>query len=345
LDKVPFFLGGLDHPAHTTRVSGIDAYAHPGEAFLEFCRRMDIDIVGGVPGGAEQFEPGEVRQMREGWAAAEWGVGATVWHQPSGFAGPEDVLRFRPQDQDFTTVYGELKHRRSVDEMAQEFGDGHRASQARAGEVALVPGGFGTTLFQYAIALFGWEPFLETAGLYPVEFKALLDQFAAISIKVTTAWAQTDVEIFWSHDDLAMTRGTVFHPDWYRENIIPWYREIWAPLKRRGIPVIFVSDGDYSALVDDIMAAGADGCYSEPLVDLGMLADRFGADKFLFSGADTRILTNGAPADVTDDVRQKIAHAGRAPGLCFMAAGGTPQNCPIENIEALYDTFQTLRTC
>jgi uroporphyrinogen-III decarboxylase len=139
-----------------------------------------------------------------------------------------------------------------------------------------------------------------------------------------------------------MTRGTVFHPDWYRQNIIPWYREIWAPLKRAGIKVIMVSDGNYSALVDDIFDAGADGCFSEPLVDLGMLATRH-SDKILFSGADTRILTNGTPADVAADVRNKMALGHPAPGHCFMAAGGTPQNCPTENVDALFAEFEALR--
>ena len=62
LDKTPFYLGGLDHPAHTTQVTGIDAYRYPGEAFLEFCRRLDIDLIGGVPGDSDHFEPGEVRE-------------------------------------------------------------------------------------------------------------------------------------------------------------------------------------------------------------------------------------------------------------------------------------------
>ncbi len=343
LDKVPFYLGGLDHPAHTTRVTGIDAYRSPGDAFLEYCRRLDIDIIGGVPGGADHFAPGEVRELRDGWSVAEWGIGGTVWHNPEGFNTPEDVLNYRPLEHTFNTVYGELNHRRGIAELAQEFGDGHRAAQARAGEVALVPAGFGTTLFQYGIAIFGWEAFLETAGLYPKEYKALLDQFAEISIKVTTAWAQTDAEVFWSHDDLAMTRGTVFHPDRYRENIIPWYKEIWAPLKRRGIKVVFVSDGDYSALLDDIIAAGADGCFSEPLVDIALLVEKFGDTGILVSGADTRILTTGTPADVEADVHRKMTIGRRAPRLCFMAAGGTPQNCPLANVEALFDTFEAMR--
>jgi len=343
LDKIPFFLGGLDHPAHTTKVTGIDAYKYPGEAYLEYCRRLDIDIIGGVPGGSDHYAPGEVKEVREGWSAAEWGIGGTVWHNPAGFNSPEDVLNFKPLENDFDTVYGELKHRRSVAELAEEFGEAHRRSQERIGDVALTFGGFGTTLFQYGIAIFGWEAFLETAGCYPKEYKALLDQFAEISIKVTTAWAQTDIEMFWSHDDLAMTRGTVFHPDWYREYIIPWYKEIWAPLKQRGIKVILVSDGDYSAIVDDIFAAGADGCFSEPLVDIGMLVDKFGEDKILVSGADTRVLTTGTPADVEADVRSKMAIARRAKSLCFMAGGGTPQNCPMENVDALYGTFAEMR--
>ncbi len=342
LDKMPFFLGGLDHPAHTTQVTGIDAYAHPGEAYLEFCRRMDIDFIGGVPGSSDQFAPGEVKTVGDD-KVTEWGIGGTTWHTPTRFTGPEDVLAFKPLEEEIVTVYGASRHLLEPQQMIDEFGEGYHRAQQRIGDIGMTFAGTGTTLFQYGIALFGWEPFLETAGLYPEAYGHLLEQFAQVSLQVTTAWAQTDVELFWSHDDIAMTRGTVFHPDWYREYIIPRYREIWQPLKQRGIKVIFVSDGDYTPLVDDIMAAGADGCFSEPLVDINLLVTRHGADKILFSGADTRILTNGSRDDVANDVATKMAIGRRAKRLCFMAAGGTPQNCPIENVATLYDTFQSLR--
>ena len=344
LDKVPFFLGGLDHPLHTTQVTGIDAYEHPGEAFLEYCRRLDIDIITGVPGGSAHFAPGEVRDKDTGWVTAEWGIGATVWHKPVGYTDAADVFRYRPlEEDDIHTVYGHLRHRRSIAEMTDEFGESHRKIQEQVGDVALIPGWFGTTLFQYGLALFGWEAFLEAAGGYPQEYGKLLEQFAEISIKVTTAWADTDIEVFFSHDDLAMTRSTVMHPDWYREYIMPWYKEIWAPLKKRGIKVILVSDGNYSAIADDIIAAGADGLFSEPLVDIATLVEKYGADKVLIGGGDTPLLTTGTPDDVIADVSSKMAIAAKAPHYCFMAAGGTPQNCPLENVSAFFETFTKLR--
>ena len=62
-----------------------------------------------------------------------------------------------------------------------------------------------------------------------------------------------------SHDDLASYNGPVMSPEWLREHILRWYRKIWEPIKRKGIKVIFVSDGDYSLLIDDLAKLGADG--------------------------------------------------------------------------------------
>jgi len=62
--------------------------------------------------------------------------------------------------------------------------------------------------------------------------------------------------------------GAIFHPNFYREYIFPRYKELWKPLKEKGIKVIFCSDGNFTEFIDDIVDAGADGFIFEPLSSL-----------------------------------------------------------------------------
>ena len=124
---------------------------------------------------------------------------------------------------------------------------------------------------------------------------------------------------FISHDDLAGTNGLFFHPDWFREYIFPWYPKVWRPLKKKGIKIIFLSDGDYTEVVDDIIEAGADGFMFEPYVNLDYMAKHYGDRKILIGNASTSILTFGKNKEVVEEVKRCISQAGNSPGYFFCA--------------------------
>jgi hypothetical protein len=338
-DRHPL-MAAIDHPVYLQKLTGIDTLREPRAAFLEACRLWDVDFLfGGPPDRVDLFENESQKVIDEQTRATEWGLSGSRWVEHEEFQTHEDVLSFEPKKHDLYTVYHNLPAGTSVAQLVDEFGDRHRSSQDALGAQALVCGGFGTTLFQWFVALFGWNLFLETAALYPARFRDVIARFAEMSRLYTEAWAQTDIVTFTSHDDLAMTRGLVFRPDWYRENILPWYPTIWEPLKAAGKKVIFVSDGSYSALVDDLAVAGADGFYMESLVDLGMMAGKF-PDKILIGNTDPRVITFGTPAEVEAEVARCFTQAGHLPGYIFHPSGDLPHNIPIENLDALITAFR-----
>ena len=49
-----------------------------------------------------------------------------------------------------------------------------------------------------------------------------------LSLHHFRAWAQTSIEVFICHDDIVWAQGPVFHPDWYRRNVIARYERLCA---------------------------------------------------------------------------------------------------------------------
>lgn len=341
-DRVPL-MASFDHPAYLKKLTGIDPLVDARSAFIEATRLWDVDFLFSGPpdkAGETDFSKRSSKQVDGQTKVTEWGISGSRWMEPGNFKTAQDVLSFEPRKHDLRTVYHSLKMGTTVEQLADEFGRRHQASQEALGKQTLVCGGFGTTLFQWFIVVFGWELFLETAALHEDQFRDVIKRFVEMSRLYTEAWAKTDIVVFTSHDDLAMTRGPVFNPDWYRRNIFPYYSYIWEPLKAAGKKVIFVSDGAYGVLADDIAAAGADGFYMESLVDIGEMARKF-PGKILVGNTDPRVITFGTPDAVRQEVARCFRQAGQVPGYIFHPSGDLPQNIPMENLDALIDAYRS----
>jgi hypothetical protein len=268
-------------------------------------------------------------------------LGHAEWNTPWGFDGEtgcpfattDEVLAFDPVQE-----WGIApKH-----DMTAEFRRVLGAARSVAPDV-LVPGGRYDTLFSACIRAFGWEMFLASVPGHEREFDRVLEGFTEISIAESEAWADAGVGVFMTHDDIAWTSGAVFAPAWYRRFIIPRYTRIWKPLKERGIPVVYLSDGDYSAFVDDIAAAGADGFIFEPCVSLAMMAEKFGRTKALIGNADCRVLLSGTGADVEREVRRCVDLGRQCPGWFMLMSNHIPNNVPFDNVRRYFDAFERLR--
>ena len=183
------------------------------------------------------------------------------------------------------------------------------------------------------MAILGFELLCE-AGLEEEDFHALMDRFAEVSLRITTAWSRVrGLKAFICHDDLTMTSGPIFSPDWYRRHIFNHYPSLFAPLKRAGIPVIFTSDGNCSCFVDDIFAAGADGFNFEYTVSLRNLVERHG-DKILIGNLCSDTIARGPIEKIEAEVRECIDVGRHAPRFVINVGGGITHDMPVAHLEA-----------
>ena len=246
---------------------------------------------------------------------------------PSPFTSAEEVLAF-----DAVAEYGLP----DFDDLVAYYED-WLARGRRQHPNQVHPGGYYKTIVSGAIEAFGWERLLEAAA-DRARFERVLDSFFRLSYHHFEAWARTSAEVFICHDDMVWTEGPFMHPDVYRRTIFPRYAALWAVLRRAGKKVLFCSDGDLSAFLDDLAAAGADGFIFEPVVPLERVVSRYGRTHVIVgSKVDCRTLTFGTPAAIRAEIDATLPLARRCPGFIFAVGNHIPANVPIENARFYFD--------
>lgn len=208
----------------------------------------------------------------------------------------------------------------------------------------VVPGGRYHSLFSACIRTFGWDMFLSSVPHHEDEFDKVLEGFMKLSMAEAEAWSETDIKAHITHDDIVWTAGPVFHPEWYRKYIFPKYKKIWAPLKEKGIKIIFCSDGNFNEFIDDIAEAGADGFLFEPVTSLEYIVEKYGKTKIIMGNADCRVLQFGNREDIYREVKRCTDLGRKCPGYFMLMSNHIPNKIPLENIECYFEAFEKMRT-
>jgi len=227
----------------------------------------------------------------------------------------------------------------AVETLIQEYQARYQRCQRELYPFAVWPGGIYRTQMSFMIAAFGWEMLLTMAGLDLRRFTRVMDTWFEVVKVYFQAWACTDIEIFLTHDDMVWTQGAFIHPDWYRGELFPRYRELWRILKAAGKKVLFCSDGNFTEFVDDLAEAGAEGFIFEPLTDLDYIVKNYGQTHVIIGNADCRILTFGTPDEVRAHVREVMDKGRDCPGYFFAVGNHIPANIPLENVEACFQAY------
>ena len=237
-----------------------------------------------------------------------WDVG-----DPARYRNHEDVLRANPASFEVEAVREVM-----LEEMRRLFGE---ASQTQFP----MPLHYGT-LVTRAVIEFGWEPFLEASAFDPEGLAKILDRFGEASVAVATGWAQVDgCEVVCIHDDIAGTRGVLMSPAWYKEYVFPWYARIFSAIRGRGKKVIYISDGNYEPVLDDILETEPDGLYVESTsMDLGRFMRRAGRDKIYLVKSDSRHIGIGSPQDIEKELLGIRALHREFCGMILYRGGGKP---------------------
>jgi uroporphyrinogen-III decarboxylase len=114
--------------------------------------------------------------------------------------------------------------------------------------------------------------------------------------------------------------------------VFPRNAELWKVLRDAGKRVIYCSDGDWLAFLDDIAEAGADGFVFEPMMDLTPVVARYGKTHVIVgSMVDCRTLTFGSPNDIQAEIDATLPLARQCPGFFFCVSNHIPSNVPVEN--------------
>jgi len=304
-------------------VTGIDVRVESSDevkarAGIAFMRAWDYDFF-----WSTLISHGDLGEWCTDMGHAEYAAGGVDRRDTIScpFTDAEQVLSFDPW---------EKLGRKDRAELTQRFEDHYRHScQAHGFGVNMT--GIYITLVSGFIGLFGWDMLLLAAGTDPLRFGALANRYASWIQQYYDALAEADVPVVMVHDDIVWASGAIFRPSWYREYVFPNYVRLFAPLIESGKKILFTSDGNYGAFVDDLAATGIHGFVLEPLTDLEPIVERYGQTHVIVGNADTRVLLTGSKAQIRAEV-ERCMSAGRAcPGFFLAVGNHIPANTPVES--------------
>ncbi|MBN1589024.1 MAG: hypothetical protein JW888_05885 [Pirellulales bacterium] len=155
------------------------------------------------------------------------------------------------------------------------------------------------------------------------------------------------IDILMLGDDFGTQKGPFMSPDMWRKFLRPGFQAFVELGHQHGTKVAHHSCGSIKAIIPDLIDCGLD--ILNPLqpdvvdMDHAELKQTFG-DKLCFHGSMSiqKTLPFGTPDDVRNEVRKRFETLGPQGGFIYCTAHNIQADTPIENIEALFEAYQTL---
>jgi len=285
------------------------------QAFIE---TWNYDLMWSTLIGGSEFKDIRTRMGHCVYAA---GGGDFDTVRSSPFSEPEDVLAFDPWE-----AFGAIDHGATVKRFERHYEDSCR----KFPDVVNMTGVY-ITCVSGLIDLFGWEMLLLAAGTDAKAFGDLTNRYSSWVLQYYHALADADVPVVMSHDDIVWTAGAFMPPEWYRKYVFPNYKRFFRPLIDSGKKILYTSDGDYTAFIDDIAACGITGFVLEPMTDMAYIAEAYGQTHAFIGNADTRILLSGTKRQIRREVERCMAIGKDCPGFFLAVGNHIPPNTPVEN--------------
>jgi uroporphyrinogen decarboxylase len=201
--------------------------------------------------------------------------------------------------------------------------------------------------FERAHAMQGMDVFLLNMARYPEFAQALLHKITEVCKSLMGPFLEElggNVDIIKIGDDLGTQDGLLISPEMYREILKPFHADFLQFIKERTkAKVLFHSDGDVFALIDDFIEIGVDilnpiQTSAGKMSDLEGLKKHYGKNMVFCGGIDTqRILPYGTPEQVRQEVRRVMHILGPGGGYMMASVHTVMNDVPPENVLAMVD--------
>jgi len=269
------------------------------------------------------------------------GIDACAWGV--NYSGQTAWINKRPFH-DFDTLAKHLPRSPDKDEVARSFINRFVPSRDALARHTVL---FGTVMGCFATASLycGPELFFEAMYRAPELVQTLLDVFTDWALAVTTAFAENELgPAFVVADDVAHKSSLLVSPAFLRREQFPRLKRIIAPLKEKGIKVVFHSDGDLTLILDGLITeVGIDGLHPvEPVpgMDIFDLRRRY-PHLILCGNLDVvNVLTRGGPAIIERGAKRLIRGLGPGGGYFFGASNDIDEAVPLDNVIAMLKAVQ-----
>jgi len=201
--------------------------------------------------------------------------------------------------------------------------------------------------FERAFAMQGMDTFLLNMAMRPKFAQALLERIAQSCEEIMSGFLEAvgdKIDIIKIGDDLGTESSLLISPQMYRQMLKPIHAAFIQSIKSQtSARVFFHTDGDVFPLIDDFIEIGVDilnpiQTSAGKMANLEELKRRYGKDLVFCGAIDTkRILPNGTPEEVRDEVRRAIDILGPGGGYMVSSVHTIMNDVPPKNILAMVD--------
>ena len=190
----------------------------------------------------------------------------------------------------------------------------------------------------------GASPSLLSMGMENLSiFYAEEDETLQKTVEMYTDWShrlnknlsEMEFDFFWAFDDIAFISNMLISPEMFRDIFKENMRKAASSITK---PWIYHSDGNYQAVLDDIVDIGAYGIHpiEKASMDTRWLKENYGDKLCLIGNIDiNHTLTSGTEQEVFSEVKECISLLGPNGRFIVSDSNSIPDDCSSENIIAM----------
>ena len=143
-------------------------------------------------------------------------------------------------------------------------------------------------------------------------------------------------------EDICGSSGPIFNPQWLRTEVLPRWRWIMDPARRKGHKFLFHTDGRYGAalplILEELNADGLHPIERNGCNDIFEIRESY-PRKLLFGNVCCEVtLPLGTVYDVEDETLELIERLGAQGGIFIGSSSEVHDKVPPENAETMYRT-------
>jgi uroporphyrinogen decarboxylase len=209
----------------------------------------------------------------------------------------------------------------------------------------VVMGGTGT-FYRDCWFLRGMQQWMMDLILNPDFVVALTAKMLKWKLELLRRLVEVGIDIFSIGGDIAMQQTLIMHPDVWRRYFKPCDAALIEEGRTLGVEhFYFHSDGNIMPVLDDLVEIGFD--ILDPVqpecLDPAQIKRRYG-DRITLHGTVSaqQTLPFGTPADVRDEVVERVRTLGYNGGLVIAPNNVAQPDVPLENLLAMYDTVMEI---
>ncbi len=204
-------------------------------------------------------------------------------------------------------------------------------------------GKIGTTLFERAWSLRGFENFLCDLACEEDFVQEIFEKITDYNLDIINEAVKYDIDGFYFGDDYGQQNGLLMKPSTWRVLIKPYLSKMFEAVKKCGKTVALHSCGDISSILDDLAEIGLDiyQTFQPEIYDLEKIKARYGKTLTFWGGISTqRTLPFVKPDELKVIVKKTIRIMSEGGGYIAAPTHQVPDDVPVENIIALADVFK-----